>query len=77
MFRNKLIDEDFMNKKIEKLSKKIKFFILITCCFTVSPKLIVTENLSTIPYIKVMQKTTKEIKKLIKNEYSFQKLFKK
>lgn len=65
MFKNKLIDESFTNMKINLIKKKIKIFIFIICCFSFAPKLTITEDLSTIPYIKIIQKTIKEMRKII------------
>ena len=74
MFKNKLINEDFINEKIQSLSKKIKIFIFVVCCFALTPKLTITESLSTIPYIKITTKTIKEIRKITKNENKFRDL---
>ena len=48
--------------------KKNKDIFFITCCFLLAPKLTITENLSTIPYIKISLKTIKEIVKMTKFE---------
>ena len=68
MFNNKLIDEDFLKIQITSLKKKIKILFFIACCFSLVPKLTITENLSTIPYIKIVLKTIKEIVKMTKYE---------
>ena len=71
MFQNKMIDDNFLNNKINILStkKKIVFFILL--CLIICPKLTVTDNLVKVPYIKIISKTLKEIVKLTKYEYNF------
>jgi hypothetical protein len=71
LFQNKMIDENFLNNKINILStkKKIVFFILL--CLIICPKLTVTDNLIKVPYIKIISKTLKEIVKLTKYEYNF------
>jgi hypothetical protein len=63
MFQNKLIDEKFLNNKIKILSIKIKIIFFILFCFSISPKLLVTDNLVKVPYIKIISKTLKEIAK--------------
>ena len=71
MFQNKMIDDNFLNNKINILStkKKIVFFILL--CLIICPKLTVADNLVKVPYIKIISKTLKEIVKLTKYEYNF------
>jgi hypothetical protein len=61
MFQNKMIDENFLNNKINILSTKKKIIFLILLCFIISPKLVVTDNLVKVPYIKIISKTLKEI----------------
>jgi len=74
MFKKKMIDENFLNNKINILSRKIKIFFFIILCFSISPKLMVTDNLVKVPYIKIISKTLKEIIKLTKYEYNFRNL---
>jgi hypothetical protein len=71
MFQNKMIDENFLNNKINTLSTKTKFIFFILLCLCISPKLTVTDNLLKVPYIKIISKTLKEIIKLTKYEYDF------
>jgi hypothetical protein len=71
MFQNKMIDENFLKNKINILSTKRKIIFLILLCFIVCPKLLVTDNLVKVPYIKIISKTLKEIIKLTKYEYDF------
>ena len=40
-------------------------------CLIICPKLVVTDNLVKVPYIKIISKTLKEIKKLTKLENDF------
>jgi hypothetical protein len=68
MFQNKMIDENFLNNKINILSTKKKIIFLILLCFIISPKLVVTDNLVKVPYIKIISKTLKEIRKLTRYE---------
>ncbi len=74
MFNNKLINEDFINTQIKSLKKKIKTFFFIACCFSLAPKLTITEDLSTIPYIKISLKTIKEIVKMTRFEKELKEL---
>ena len=71
MFQNKMIDENFLNNRINILSTKKKIIFLILLCFILSPKLVVTDNLVKVPYIKIISKTLKEIIKLTKYEHDF------
>jgi hypothetical protein len=71
MFQNKMIDENFLNNKINILSLKRKIIFLILLCFIICPKLLVTDNLVKVPYIKIISKTLKEIIKLTKYEHNF------
>ena len=73
MFQNKMIDENFLKNKINILSTKRKIIFLILLCFIVCPKLLVTDNLVKVPYIKIISKTLKEIIKLTKYEYDFRR----
>jgi hypothetical protein len=71
MFQNKMIDDNFLNNKINILSTKKKIFFFILLCLIICPKLTVTDNLVKVPYIKIISKTLKEIVKLTKYEYNF------
>jgi hypothetical protein len=71
MFQNKMIDKNFLNNKINILSTKRKIIFLILICFIICPKLLVTDNLIKVPYIKIISKTLIEIIKLTKYEYDF------
>lgn len=74
MFRNNLIDENFLIKKISNLSKLIKIIFFFLLCLSISPKLLVTDNLVKAPYIKIISKTLKDIIKLTKYESAFRNL---
>ena len=71
MFQNKMIDENFLNNKINILSTKKRVIFFMLLCLIVCPKLTVTDNLIKVPYIKIISKTLKEIIKLTKYEYDF------
>ena len=49
--------------------KKIIFFLFL--CLIICPKLVVTDNLVKVPYIKIISKTLKEIIKLTRYENDF------
>ena len=71
MFQHKMIDENFLNNKINILSTKKKIIFFLFLCLIICPKLVVTDNLVKVPYIKIISKTLKEIKKLTKLENDF------
>lgn len=71
------VDKIYLEKKIKKISIKIKVFILLICCFSFYPQITMKDNLSTIPYVKVIIKTSKNIIKLTSLENYFRNLQKK
>jgi hypothetical protein len=73
-FNSKLINIRIINLKIKNLKKNIKILFFLICCFLLVPKLTVTENLSTLPYVKITLKTIKEIIKRTSYENKFKNL---
>ena len=70
-------NEVSLKEKIEKISTKSKIFILIICCFSFYPQITLKNDLSTIPYVKIIIKTSKNIIKITPLEIYFRNLQKK
>ena len=54
--KKKLIDENFLQKKIDGLSIRIKSLIFILICILFSPKILANDDLSGIPLFKTINK---------------------
>ncbi|MDA9731513.1 hypothetical protein N9U47_02680 [Candidatus Pelagibacter sp.] len=59
--KENLIDEIFLEEKIEKLTTKLKFLIFIFICFLFSPKILIDEDLSSFPLYKTFSKLSGSI----------------
>ena len=59
--KENLIDEIFLEEKIDKISSKLKFLIFIFICFLFSPKILIDEDLSGFPLYKTISKLSGEI----------------
>ena len=63
-FNQKLIDIVYLNKKIKKISFKIKILIFIFICILFSPKILINDDLSGFPLYKSINKFQKNIRSL-------------
>ena len=54
--KEKLIDENFLQKKIDDMSTKIKSLIFILICMLFSPKILANDDLSGLPLFKTINK---------------------
>ena len=66
IFNLDLINESYLQKKLENLSKGIKIFSFIIICLSFSPKLLVTDDLGSKPLYKSVTKIFKIINNLQK-----------
>ena len=59
LFILKLFDQEFLEKKIKDLKKIYKVFIFLLICLSFSPKILVTDDLSSFPLYRSVIKIIK------------------
>ena len=65
IFNLNLVDENYLDKKLKILNKKTKIFIFIIICFSFSPKILLTDDLSSFPLYRSIAKIFKITSTLI------------
>ena len=56
-----LIDHEYIEKRVNKISEKIKFLIFIIVCVSFAPKILLTDDLSGIPIYKILRKLVESL----------------
>ncbi len=59
LFSLDLVDKDYLEKKLKILNKKTKIFIFTFICLLFSPKILVTDDLASLPLYRSITKTLK------------------
>ena len=57
--KNNLIDDDFLEERLNKIKLKFKFLIFLFICILFSPKILIDDDFSGLPLYKTLGKLYK------------------